>query len=96
MILACRLGRCFYGYAAKVATGDPHPPLLSSWGYAVGLRADRGKRRSGVYPAPIGVGCRTDAADEIRGLIKTFGFYQTSNFIPFTALPIIKYTISAK
>ncbi len=24
-ILACRLGQCFCGYAAKVATGDPHP-----------------------------------------------------------------------
>ncbi len=28
-VLACRLGRCFYDYAVKVAHGDPHPAPLT-------------------------------------------------------------------
>ena len=49
--------------AEAVESARTGAPLLSVDIFAVGLEADRGERRSGVYPAPLGVGCRTDAAD---------------------------------
>ena len=42
--------------AEAVESARTGAPLLSVDIFAVGLEADRGERRSGVYPAPLGVG----------------------------------------